>query len=81
MKTLGYIYVIQKNINNAFSFPLTSPICTIGRGPNCDIRVQKPNASMFHCQLECYSDGKVSHSMKYLFIEFLLYILLFDRFL
>ncbi|XP_066972623.1 proliferation marker protein Ki-67-like [Macrobrachium rosenbergii] len=60
MKILGYIIVVKRSGNDGTPYPLTSanPSCSIGRGIECDIRVQLPVVSCQHCRIEVEASGK-----------------------
>ncbi|XP_064097061.1 proteoglycan 4-like [Macrobrachium nipponense] len=60
MKILGYIIVVKRSGNDGTPYPLTSanPNCSIGRGIECDIRVQLPVVSCQHCRIEVEASGK-----------------------
>ncbi|XP_068235064.1 proliferation marker protein Ki-67-like [Palaemon carinicauda] len=60
MKILGYIIVVKRSGTDGTPYPLTSanPSCNIGRGIECDIRVQLPVVSLQHCRIEVEASGK-----------------------
>ena len=51
----GIIVVQRRSGGDGHVIPLVKPECLLGRADNCDIRIQLPTASRFHCKINvCY---------------------------
>ncbi|NXQ86576.1 KI67 protein, partial [Nyctibius grandis] len=51
MPLFGSIIVIKRNGTDGITFPLTASSCLFGRRAECDIRIQLPQVSKEHCQI------------------------------